>query len=83
MCNFNGMEPGIKEFFRRLSLSIGLCILWLAINMTIGVRYGYAFVEDNIHWSNIVFYVWVIASFTGLIFIYIKIWKKPIEHLDD
>jgi len=77
------MEPGIKEFFRRLSLSIGLCIFWMAINMTIGVKYDYAFFEDGIHLGNVLFYIWVIASFTGLILMYIKIWKKPIEHLDD
>jgi hypothetical protein len=76
------MEPGIKEFFRRLTLSIGLCVVWMAINITIGVKYGYAFF-DRIHWSNIVFYIWVIASFTGVIFLYIKIWKQAIEHLDD
>ena len=77
------MEPGIKEFFRRLSLSIGLCVFWMAINMAIGIKYGYAFFEDNIHWSNIVFYTWVMVSFIALIFLDIRIWKKPIEHLDD
>jgi len=77
------MEPGIKEFFRRLSLSIGLCVVWMTINITIGIKYGYAFFENRIHWSNIVFYIWVIASFIGIIFLYLKIWKQPIEHLDD
>jgi len=77
------MEPGIKEFFRRLSLSIGLCVIWMGINITIGIKYGYAFFENKILWSNIVFYIWVIASFIGVIFLYMNIWKKPIEHLDD
>jgi len=51
--------------------------------MVIGVRYGYAFFEEGIHWSNILFYIWVIVSFIGLLFLYIRIWKNPIEHLDD
>ncbi len=77
------MEPGIKEFFKRLSASIGIFILWMAVNMTIGIRYGYAFPEKGIHLSNIIFYIWVVMSFIAVIFIYIRIWKNPIEHLDD
>lgn len=77
------MEPEIREFFRRLSASIGLCILWIAVNMVIGVKYGYAFFEKSLHWGNILFYIWVTLSFAALIFIYTRIWKKPIEHLDD
>ena len=76
------MEPGIKEFFKRLSTSIGLCILWMSINMVIGIKLGYAFFE-TIHWSNIIYYIWVILTFIALIRFYIKLWEKPIEHLDD
>jgi len=77
------MEPEIKEFFRRLSVCLGLFIIWMAINTTVGIKYGYAFFEDKVHWYNIVFYIWAIVSLAALIFIFIKIWKKPIEHLDD
>ena len=77
------MEPEIKEFFRRLSLSIGLCIIWMAINIVIGVKLGYAFYEGKIQTGNIVFYIWVVASFIGLLWVYMRIWKDPIEHLDD
>lgn len=76
------MEPGIKEFFRRLALSISLFVLWMMINMTFGIKLGYAFF-DTLHWSNIIFYAWVIVSFIAMIMFNIKLWKKPIEHLDD
>jgi len=77
------MEPGIKEFFKRLTLSIGLCIVWMTINLIIGVKLGYFFFEDKIRFSNVAFYIWLVVSFTGVIFLYIKIWKKPIENLND
>ncbi len=77
------MEPGIKEFFKRLSASIGLFIIWMTVNMVTGIKYGCAFFEDKIRWGNFVFYTWILVSFTALIFINIKIWKKPIEHLHD
>ena len=77
------MEPGIKEFFKRLTTCISLFILWMAINMTVGIKYGFAFFEDRIHTANIIFYVWLIVSFIALILFYIQLWKKPIEHLND
>ena len=77
------MEPAIREFFRRLSLSIGLGIIWMGINITIGIKFGFAFFEGNIHWGNIVFYIWLAASFGALVFLIAKIWKKPIEDLED
>jgi cyanate permease len=77
------MEPGIREFFRRISSTIGLLIIWMAINIAVGIKYKLAFYEDKIHWYNIVFYIWAILSFAALIFAYIRIWKQPIEDLND
>ena len=77
------MEPEIREFFKRISLSIGLFIVWMAINIAIGIKLGFAFFEGHIHWGNIVFYIWLALSFGGLVFLITRIWKKPIEHLED
>jgi len=76
------MEPGIKEFFKRLALSISLFVLWMMINMTFGIKLGYAFF-DSLGAGNLIFYIWMILSFAVLIMFYIRLWKKPIEHLDD
>ena len=77
------MEPGIKEFFKRLVTTISFLVLWMAINIAIGIKFGYGFFEDSIHWYNIVFYVWVIVSLAALIWFYTRLWKKPIENLND
>lgn len=77
------MEPGIKEFFKRITSTVGLIIICLAINMVIGIRYGYAFFDDGMHWYNILFYLWVIVSFIITFVLCLKIWKEPIEHLND
>ncbi|MGN6211006.1 hypothetical protein [Parafilimonas sp.] len=77
------MEPGIKEFFKRLAASMAVFILWIAINMTIGIKYEYALFSNGIGVGNIIFYVWLILSFIALVIFYIKLWKKPIENLHD
>jgi hypothetical protein len=77
------MEPEIREFFKRISSTIGLIIIWMAINIAAGIKYDLAFYEEKIRWYNIVFYIWAIASFIALIYLLLKIWKNPIQHLND
>ena len=77
------MEPEIREFFKRLVTSISLLVIWMMINVTIGIKYNYAFYDDNMRWYNIVFYAWLAISFIALIWAYKKIWQKPIENLND
>lgn len=77
------MEPGIREFFRRIVSSLSLLILWMMINLILGIKLNYAFIETKIHWYNIVFYIWLMASLVALIWLCLKIWKKPIENLHD
>ena len=77
------MEPGIKEFFKRLVTSISLLVLWMMINLVIGIKYNCGFIEDKVHWYNIVFYIWLVASLIVLIWTFKKIWEKPIEDLND
>ena len=77
------MEPGIREFFKRIVATLSLLILWMMINLTLGLKFNFAFFETKVQWYNIVFYVWLIASFIMLTWICIRIWKKPIENLND
>ena len=77
------MEPGIREFFKRIVTSLSLLILWMIINLTFGIKYSYAFFETKIYWYNIVFYVWLVLSTVAFIWVCIKTWKKPIENLND
>lgn len=77
------MEPGIKEFLRRIVATLSLLILWMMINLTLGIKYDYAFIEHKVRWYNIVFYCWFVISLVALIWMCLKIWRKPIENLHD
>jgi hypothetical protein len=77
------MEPGIREFFKRIVMSLSLLIVWMMINLTLGIKLNLAFFETEVHWYNIVFYVWLMASFVVLIWLCFKIWQKPIQNLND
>ncbi len=69
------MEPEVREFLQRISLSLGIGILWLILNSTFGIMLDYAFVYDHISTGNILFYIWFFASLLFMIRLYRKLWK--------
>ncbi len=77
------MEPDIKDFLTRVMNSLFAGVAWLAINSTFGIMYGFAFPENKISIGNIIFYVWFLGSLAFLIWLCIRIWKKPLEKNDE
>ncbi|CAN5839848.1 hypothetical protein BH10BAC2_BH10BAC2_34720 [soil metagenome] len=73
------MEPEIREFLRRISLSLGIGIMWMIMNSTLGIMFDFAFIHDKISLGNILFYIWFILSFGLMIWLYMRLWKKPLQ----
>ncbi|HWB27030.1 MAG TPA: hypothetical protein VG738_16220 [Chitinophagaceae bacterium] len=72
------MEPEVKEFLTRISLSLGIGILWLSINSTAGIMFDLAFIHDHITIGNIIFYIWFLSSIVIMIKLYIRLWKNKL-----
>jgi hypothetical protein len=70
------MEPEVREFLKRVSLSIGATFGWLFINLTIGIFLGWLFFENTPTTGNIIFYTWLVGSAAGLVFLFIRIWRN-------
>jgi hypothetical protein len=62
------MEPDVQEFLIRIMQTISMGVVWLLINMSVGIYFGPSP-------GNYIFYVWFLLSFTGLIFYFRKKWK--------
>ncbi|MFN3667456.1 MAG: hypothetical protein ACK4S0_14930 [Sediminibacterium sp.] len=73
------MEPGIRKYLIRIINTLSLGLLWLALNSTAGIMYGYAFVEGQIKLGNILFYIWFLLSLTAYLWYVIRLWRKPID----
>ena len=69
------MEPDIKEFLLRIVQTISVGILWLLVNMCLGIYLGFAFFEDHPTLGNYIFYALFLASFALLIYYLRKKWK--------
>lgn len=73
------MEPGVKEYLKRIINTISLSLLWMITNSTAGIMYDQAFVHDKIRLGNILFYVWFFLSLGALLWYVIRLWSKPID----
>jgi hypothetical protein len=73
------MEPDAREFLVRITKSISMTILWMLVNMTFGVFFGFAFIESSFTAGNIIFYIFFLGSLSALIWYLLKVWKQPAQ----
>ena len=70
------MEPEVVAFLKRVALCIFITFSWLAITVTVGLKFELAFVADHVTVGNVIFYVWMSASFVAMVLYFIHIWKN-------
>ncbi len=73
------MEPDAREFLAKLVRSISIVVLWMMINMTFGIFFDFAFIHSSISLGNILYYIFFLASLSGLIWYLLKMWKPQPE----
>ena len=76
----SGMEPEASDFLKRIVLSISLGLVWLILNMTIGIYLGWLFVKGRVGIGNIIYYCFFAGSLLLLIRFYIRTWRKKFPH---
>lgn len=69
------MEPEVRAFLARISQTIGVVVLWMFINSTIGIKFGWAFFDDHVTTGNIIFYLWLAVSLGLMIWLLVRLWK--------
>lgn len=73
------MDPEVLAYLNRISRTIGITLLWMGLNSTLGIMLGYAFVEGDWAWFNYAYYFFLTASSIGYFYILYKIWRHPIR----
>jgi hypothetical protein len=69
------MEPEMIAFLIRIVQTISVGLLWMLVNMTLGIYYGFAFFINKPTIGNYLFYIFFLASLAALIYYFIKKWK--------
>lgn len=71
-----GFDPELKKYFRKILYSFSYGFLWLAVNITAGIFFKMAFINERPLPVNLLFYAFLILSLFFLIRYYVRVWKK-------
>lgn len=74
--NTDTVEPEVVAFLKKIALSIFISFCWLALNVTVGLRFNLAFVNGSVSLGNILFYIWMTGSFIAMLIFFIRMWKQ-------
>lgn len=69
------MEPEIRDFLLKIATSLSVGLLWLLVNITIGIGFNYAFFDYKPTTGNYIFYGWFVLSFAWLLYYIYRKWK--------
>jgi hypothetical protein len=71
-----GLDPETTRYFKKITRSLFVGLMWLFINVTAGIYYGLAFREHYPRIVNILFYVWLAISLVLLLWYLSRLWRK-------
>jgi NADH:ubiquinone oxidoreductase subunit 3 (subunit A) len=74
----SGIEPETQEFLKRIIQTVSMGMLFLLLHMTFGIYFNWAFYEGSPRMGNIIYYFVFLASLSGLIYFYVRLWKGKI-----
>lgn len=73
------MDSKLIQYLKRIIKTIFVGLLWMAVNVRVGVMGGYAFADNTLTTANIIFYLWFILSLIALLYFFYSVWKKPLN----
>ncbi|MFY7652193.1 MAG: hypothetical protein ACOVQE_05800 [Chitinophagaceae bacterium] len=73
------MDEAVVIFLKRIVHTLSLLLVWLMINSTAGIMYGYGFFDNGVQLGNILFYIWLLVSGPLLYKHLYKKWKQPLD----
>jgi len=74
------MEKDTRRFLNKIVTTLGLGLLWLFINMTMGIYNRWFFFVNKPTTGNYIFYSWAVLSLIALLVTYRRIWKEKFPH---
>ena len=70
-----GMEDETRDFLVLIANTISIVLLWMMINVLLGIYIGLGFFEGSPSWQNITYYLFFIVSLFLLVKHLKKKWK--------
>jgi hypothetical protein len=74
------MEPEVRDFLKRIVLSLFLGLCWLMIMMTMGIYFDLLPVYGRLSAGNVIFYVVFLGSGALYLRFLFRTWRKKFPH---
>lgn len=71
----SGMEPEVQQFLKRIVSTLSVAILWMLVHTLLGIRFNLAFFDKGFRWYNLLYYLFFVGSFIGLIYFFWRTWR--------
>ncbi|MBK7432869.1 MAG: hypothetical protein IPI66_02550 [Chitinophagaceae bacterium] len=68
-----GMEDETRDFLVLIIQTISWILLWMMLNVYVGIYKDYAFFDQRLNWTNYLFYA---GSLISLFFLVRFLWRK-------
>lgn len=69
------MEDETRTFLVRIVQTISIVMLWMLVNVFIGIYKGFGFFDTAPNWKNYLFYIFFLASGVALVVHLRRKWK--------
>ncbi len=69
------MEDDTREFLVRILNTVAIVLLWMMVNVFIGIYKNFAFFDEQPDWTNYLYYAFLAISFIVLIIHLKRKWK--------
>jgi hypothetical protein len=76
----SGFEPEVRDYLRRIVLSFVLGLIWLVLNMTLGIYLGWMFFFDRPTAGNFIFYIFMFSTLVLYCWFLRRTWTKRFPH---
>jgi hypothetical protein len=74
----SSMEEDAARFLKKIVKTLSAALLWMLVNMTVGIYLGWLFFHSVPTLGNYLFYGWMLLSLVALLWYLYKVWKEYI-----
>ena len=70
-----GMEDETRDFLVLIVNTISMVLIWMIVQVLVGIYFGLAFFENAPNWKNIGYYLFLLISLYFLVRYLLRKWK--------
>ncbi len=74
-----GMDPEVKQYFKKIMKSFSVGLLWFLMNVTAGLYFKLGVIDTSWRWYNFVFYGLFSVTLALLILYFNRLWRKEVS----